>query len=570
MSQVRNMAEVYSAAVNVLIWLGEEDDKTATAFGMMNWLASTVGVPENQIAPLISVLMSADDFSGNDEVEDPVKYQHAMEHLKSLLIHVQPALVTSIDDATFLDRVSMTLNGSHAYTALLERPWFTRSWTFQETISARSATIMCGSHSANWDTLYQACKTLQPQQIKTDGINNRVNMAFVVKSIIKKGDLQRDWSRMKRISIGDRTSSIPQEYAWLISGTFHDQRRLKRLLPLLRPTACKDPRDKVFALLGISHDDNRWIEYPDYKWPIVNLYTSIVSYWVWGVEKMDISFLNHVQDSNPEHNLPSWTPDWSIPTIATPLIDIADFSASGNTAPNVFMDRIDYLGDLKPFPYFPPLALEGYFILKVQDVETDLKNDERHAQMMNQFENPYPTSRLSYLEAYRKTVYPKIPDDFGPLETAVEEGAPPMPRFWEYVSTYKTKGANLSSKSPSQEGEEKEVELVTNSTTQRYTARNLFINPDNINSRIQYHTRASAPGRAFFVSTTGFMGLCPKNTVPGDDIYILLGGATPFMIRGANSKNGIVRFVSECLVFGVMHGETLEGRSTQRTVVVLR
>ncbi|KAH6680846.1 heterokaryon incompatibility protein-domain-containing protein [Halenospora varia] len=564
MTQVRMMAEVYSAANNVLIWLGEENSETATAFGMMEWMAATMDVPESELGSLIDYLITTDDFS-TEETGEPTGHKQTMEYFKSLLVHVQPAVITGIEDPAFPNRVHMTLLGSRSLAALLEKPWFTRSWTFQESVSAGSASIICGSHEVQWDILYQACKCMQARRIMVKESHDRINMAFIVESIIRKGDLQRDWARMKRISNGDGFSSraeLADHSAWLKSGVFLEKRKIKRLLPLLRPTACKDPRDKVLALLGISHDDNRWIEYPNYKWPVVNLYTSIVSYWVWGIGKMDISFLNHIQDSNPEHKLPSWVPDWSTPAVATPLIDLANFSASGDSSPNVFMDKIDYLGDLKPFPYFPPLVIEGFFILKVQDVETDLTNYERHAEMMNQFRTPYPTTELSYLEAYQKAVYPKIPEDFQPLERA--KGAP---HFWEYTNHHKP--------DPQPSPDTSELETQTSTTTQqRYTSQDIqsylpdLSNPFDTDSQVQHHTRAPAPGRAFFVSTIGFIGLCPQNTIPGDEIYILLGAATPFVIRVPEDE--IVRFVGECLVLGVMHGEALEGRPKKRTLVVMR
>ena len=269
---------------------------------------------------------------------------------------------------------------------------------------------------------------------------------------------------------------------------------------------------------------------------------------------MDTSFLNHIQNSNPEHDLPSWVPDWSTPTIATPLIDLADFSASGDTAPVVFMYKIDYMGDLKPFPYFPPLVVEGFHIMAVQDAEAELTNYERHAEMMNRSANPYPTTDFSYMKAYQKTVYPMIPEDFQPVERS--EG---VPSFWEYTNAHlKSHQSLLNSSSPE----------PSSATQKRYTAQDLrsilpkSSMPIDTNSQFQHHTRAPAPGRAFFVSSTGFIGLCPKNTIPGDEIYILLGAATPFVVRG--SENKIVRFIGECLILGVMYGEALEGRPEQR------
>ncbi|KAE9381906.1 hypothetical protein N431DRAFT_491194 [Stipitochalara longipes BDJ] len=561
MNQVRMMAEVYSAAENVLIWLGEEDSETATAFGMLEWSAATEDLPDGQVGNLLNHLSAPDDMLDQEELdaEGTIQNKEIVDYLRSLLVHVQPTVISGNVDPEHPNRVHITLAGSGALKTLLERPWFTRTWTFQEAISAKKATIMCGPHRLPWEILYRACKSMQTRRIAIGEPHNRINLAFVVETMVKKGDLQRDWARLK--AIGHGASNNPDDGAWLNRLVFHNERKIKRLLPLLRPTACKDPRDKVLALLGIAHDDYRWIVFPDYKWPVVNIYTCIVSYWIQEVGKMDISFLNHVQDSNPEHGLPSWVPDWSTPAIARPLIDLADFSAAGDTVPEVFMDKVDFLDDLKPFPYFPPIVIEGFFILKVQDVEPDLTNYERQAEMLNRFENLYPMTELSYLEAYRRTVYPNILEDFVPPERA--KGAP---SFWEYINNHNSKAEPPLLDSSSSE--------YPTTTQQRFTARELQSKIPNTpiplddNCRIQYHTRAPAPGRALFVSTTGFIGLCPKNTLPGDNIYIFLGGATPFVIRVLDDED--VKFVGECFVLGLMHGEAVVGRPKQRVLVIMR
>ena len=145
MAQVRSMAEIYSAASNVLIWLGEEDSDTATAFGMMEWMAATIDFPEGDVGSLIEFLTMTDDFS-DLETEGQVGHKETMEYLKSLLVFVQPTLVDCVEDSTSPNGMYLALLGSRAFTSLLEKPWFTRAWTFQEVISARSATMMCGSY----------------------------------------------------------------------------------------------------------------------------------------------------------------------------------------------------------------------------------------------------------------------------------------------------------------------------------------------------------------------------------------------------------------------------------------
>ncbi|PMD31301.1 hypothetical protein L207DRAFT_519556 [Hyaloscypha variabilis F] len=563
MAQVRMMAEVYSAAENVLIWLGEEDSETGTAFGMLEWAAATEGLPDGEVGSLVMYLQGSDDIVLDQaelgRAEGSIQKKATMDYLRSLLVHVQPTIISGLVDPEHPYRVHMTFIGSRALSALLERPWFSRSWTFQEAISARRATIMCGSHKLPWEILYRACKSMQTRRIVIKEPHSRVNLAFAIESTVRKGDLQRDWARLK--AIGKGQSNRPDDGEWLDSMVFYRERRLKRLLPLLRSTTCKDPRDKVLALLGIGHDDSRWIVFPNYKWPVVNLYTCIVSYWIRDRKRMDISFLNHVQNSHPEYGLPSWVPDWNKPAIARPLVDLADFSAAGDTVPEVFMEEVDFLNDLKPFPYYPPIAIEGFFILKVQDVEADLTKYEHHAEMLNRFEDPYPTTELPYLDAYRRTVYPNIPEDLAPVERAKT-----APSFWEYVNNH-----NCESQPPSLDSLGAEHPTVAK---QHHTASELQCQvpdtqvPLDDNSRIQSHTRAPAPGRAFFIATTGFIGLCPKDTQPGDVIYIFLGGATPFVVRVLD--DGDIKFVGECFVLGLMHGEAVEGRPKQRVVVIMR
>lgn len=75
-------------------------------------------------------------------------------------------------------------------------------------------------------------------------------MAFIVENIIKKGDLQRDWTIMKRMASGDRTSTNPQDHAWLDSSAFLDQRKIQRHYPSSDKQLAKMPAIKSSLSLG--------------------------------------------------------------------------------------------------------------------------------------------------------------------------------------------------------------------------------------------------------------------------------------------------------------------------------
>ena len=70
------------------------------------------------------------------------------------------------------------------------------------------------------------------------------------------------------------------------------------------------------------------------------------------------------------------------------------------------------------------------------------------------------------------------------------------------------------------------------------------------------------PGRLLFLTTSGHLGLGPKNTVAGDRLCILAGHKMPVILRPCPS--GYI-FVGDCYVDGIMWGEAVaafkEGRA---------
>jgi hypothetical protein len=55
-------------------------------------------------------------------------------------------------------------------------------------------------------------------------------------------------------------------------------------------------------------------------------------------------------------------------------------------------------------------------------------------------------------------------------------------------------------------------------------------------------------------TTSGWLGVAPISTRVGDRVCILLGGATPFMIRSEGKR---YRLIGECYVHGIMNGELI-------------
>jgi hypothetical protein len=117
--QVKRMANIYSKAVKVLIWLGLESDDSSRAMDCLNYIASKVKV----------------DFDTS-------------------------SMWPTTNDTHWGDmRVALTLDEVDvmAVFRFTQRPWFGRLWIWQEALLASGKTeVMCGSRSIPWVALRTA------------------------------------------------------------------------------------------------------------------------------------------------------------------------------------------------------------------------------------------------------------------------------------------------------------------------------------------------------------------------------------------------------------------------------
>jgi hypothetical protein len=71
--------------------------------------------------------------------------------------------------------------------------------------------------------------------------------------------------------------------------------------------------------------------------------------------------------------------------------------------------------------------------------------------------------------------------------------------------------------------------------------------------------------RAKLITTNGWLGMVPRDTQIGDEIYVLAGGRMPFVLRpsqenfslpgSSNAQRSCHTLVGECYIDGSMDGE---------------
>lgn len=182
---------------------------------------------------------------------------------------------------------------------LFSRPYWQRTWVFQEMTTPVPLALFCGSYQiSDWHLLAANIQAKRYQQIPGfepyfHAIVNRLSIA----------SLHIDM----RLIRGSPNPDPPNAFSLL------------NVLYTLRSTKCKDARDKVFAARGLAEDAAASLIAVDYDRELIDVYVDVVRYaiakgyglWILGfvVSPSDnIAFTPKPQISNPR--LPSWVPDW--------------------------------------------------------------------------------------------------------------------------------------------------------------------------------------------------------------------------------------------------------------------
>jgi len=109
---------------------------------------------------------------------------------------------------------------------------------------------------------------------------------------------------------------------------------LLRVLADHRKTFASDPRDKVYAFLGVS---STTLEV-DYSRSVRDVYTGIVETMVSTSSSLNVICHRLAPDANPTYTLPSWVPDWSVQE-SEPILPISSSRAGGSTPKVKFLSR---------------------------------------------------------------------------------------------------------------------------------------------------------------------------------------------------------------------------------------
>ena len=175
---------------------------------------------------------------------------------------------------------------------LMSRPWFYRVWIIQEVVLSNEVIIMCGAKCISWADLsmFTYCMIDNdlaqhlPRWGPFHGENESPESGCIRVNTI-------EGIRRFEIKSPSKVSKID-----FLDGLVHG-----------RGAQATNPRDKVFAIMGMTRD----VMYPKYSDPIIDIYVEAALKIV--TTPYGIELLCCVDHLYPTPNQPSWVPDWATP-----------------------------------------------------------------------------------------------------------------------------------------------------------------------------------------------------------------------------------------------------------------
>jgi hypothetical protein len=223
------------------------------------WIDALCINQQNVDEKSIQVQLMIDIYAGAEQVDvwlgQPADDSNlALEFVPKLETAFQQ--IRTVDEDINMERLSgvdgcgRNSKGWQALRALLKRSWFSRAWIVQEVAVAKSVTLHCGSATLAWESL-----------------------KYVLQEDFASGLHQLTWNE----SWGYKSRPDTMDISLLHSiGELYRLRRLPSLytnLIYFRAFDATDPRDHVYAFLGISTNRHDSEFKPDYRERVEELFT---------------------------------------------------------------------------------------------------------------------------------------------------------------------------------------------------------------------------------------------------------------------------------------------------------
>jgi hypothetical protein len=458
--QVALMGLIYSQADSVIAWLGPEEHNSHTALSLMQHWAKHVEADWdfNQLSP---------SAQSNDHTWGDVH----------TLIPFKPG---ELDAAC----------------ALLNRPYFQRTWVRQEVVLGSEAYFQCGIEKMPWLDFWKAIACLAWKKHDSAAFQPIPNINVRISAAVSLCQMSLDMLYYSNIRI------------------------------LMRDTKCEDPRDRIYAVLTLLNAEDQDLNIkPDYSRTVEDLYTDVARRNI--IEHHQLNMFETCELSSKSIDIPSWVPDWST-HLNFHHITLSRWSACAwiSAQPAVIDDRT--------------IRVTGVSVAEIETITeyefniSDWTYDQL-IEILRQVRPDMDISKIlkiperSHLEKYcRCFAGDGFSDDFVPPRAD-------KPRYGDSI---------------------KDLEIIWSSDAKWKDITGLT---DNFATHYAARCASLLHGRCLFTAKDGHFGLAPANTRKGDVVCVLLGCRFPVVLRPSDVSKASMSWqvVGVCQAQGLMNGEAI-------------
>ena len=483
--QVAMMGEIYRTAGSVVTYLGPKASRDQQAFALIDQIG-----------------------------------QGAANYVDELLIE-------GFDSSSHLSNVLTIIEahpGRRGLETIIFGDWLRRLWLIPENILNRNTVMLRGNTTLHWKAVLSIAILVMTQLVGDKrwlavfprGLTNLQFSGIFINLYRLRSDL---WS-------SSASKTLPPLLDQLFN--FHSSR-------------CSDPRDKVYALLGIASDSSALAIVPDYLIPMENLSTTVSARVIEKSQSLEI--LEYARpSSNSNKTLPSWAFDieesHALQRNFSGLRDI--FMASGTISPRIAFEFDQSI-----------LVVRG---LVVGVAETCLEHSFAHhaaSNLHSAFKDILPLY-LSFKQSLEK-----IRNHLGNTDST---NSAIVAILFEAVSNC----AGVFRGRPEEAKIVLELFMERITSSMKSTAE-FQVYPGMIESfldEIRY-----LYGRKFCITKENRLALVPERTQPQDIVAILLGANRPYVLRPVGDKYILI---GDTYIYGLMNGEAFHGPSSKQSLREIR
>jgi hypothetical protein len=373
------------------------------------------------------------------------------------------------------------------FNDIVNRRWWTRVWVVQEVIAANSALLICSKNCIDYNDFLLWYRLLVNDYAQNaSGVFNSLGLAY------------DHLFAVRRALQPDRAYEQTEAFLQVASGA--------------RALIASNPRDNVFGVLGLSDKFKPLVPSPDYNKTTTEIFTD-VAISLLNLTK-SLSVLEHATSTTPVTDHPSWVPYWSNPPVI--YFPLHTAYCASKTSKAVFTISSDSR----------ELRVKGKFFDVIEKLQ--LADPGAYAPVSS-FRKRIDVYRISCATGFSLTKYP--------TGESVGEA------LWRSLCW--DKGYESSYPAPDElvHSFREWYRVLTSSNTleavKEELAKTSFL--EIISSRSPICTTAS-----------GYLAAVPCTSEVGDCIALLAGGRLPFVLRPTGDH---YCFIGPCYVHGIMNGE---------------